>query len=133
VPAAAAPQVFTAPVGSTTIGVVVHGVGNALVTAASPAVASEVVTIYCTGLGLVNPQVAAGQPSPAAPPSTTAAATTASIGGQPAAVQFSGLTPGLVGLYQVNAVIPKGLTSGAQPITISAGGATSKSVITYVQ
>jgi len=101
--------------------------------AASPAAAGEVVTIYCTGLGLVNPLVSSGQPSPASPPSTTAAATTASMGGQPAAVQFSGLTPGLVGLYQVNAVIPKGLASGAQQLTISVGGATSKAVVTYVQ
>jgi uncharacterized protein (TIGR03437 family) len=45
-------------------------------------------------------------------------------------VSFSGLTPGLVGLYQVNATVPSGLTAGNQPITISIGGKTSPSSIT---
>jgi minor extracellular serine protease Vpr len=133
VAADAAPQIFAAPSGGATIGVVVHGLTGALVTAASPAAAGEVVVIYCNGLGAVTPVVNSGQPSPANPLSITASTTTATIGGQPASVQFSGLTPGSVGLYQVNAVIPTGLGSGAQPVTISVAGATSKSVTTYIQ
>jgi uncharacterized protein (TIGR03437 family) len=132
-PSNAAPQIFAAPSGGATIGVVVHGLTGALVTAASPAAVGEVVAIYCTGLGAVTPAVNSGQPSPANPLSLTASATTATVGGLPASVQFSGLTPGSVGLYQVNAVIPNGLGSGAQQVTISVGGATSKAVTTYVQ
>jgi uncharacterized protein (TIGR03437 family) len=49
------------------------------------------------------------------------------IGGKPATVQFSGLTPPYVGLYQVNVQVPTGLTPGNQPITIANGGATSPS------
>jgi adhesin/invasin len=52
------------------------------------------------------------------------------IGGVQAQVKFSGLAPGYVGLYQVNAVIPSGLASGNQPITIAIGGKTSPSSIT---
>jgi uncharacterized protein (TIGR03437 family) len=53
------------------------------------------------------------------------------IGGQQAQIQFAGLAPGFVGLYQVNAYIPSGLAAGNQPITISIGGKTSPASITY--
>jgi minor extracellular serine protease Vpr len=132
-PSNAAPQIFAASVGGSTIGVIVHGLTGALVTSASPAASGEVVAIYCTGLGPVTPAVNSGQPSPSNPLSITATAATATVGGIPALVQFSGLTPGSIGLYQVNAVIPKGLSSGAQQVTISVAGATSKAVPTYIQ
>lgn len=132
-PVDAAPQIFAASIGGSTIGVIVHGLTGALVTAASPAASGEVVAIYCSGLGAVTPAVNSGQPSPSNPLSLTASATTASVGGLPASVLFSGLTPGSVGLYQVNATIPKGLGSGPQQVTISVAGATSKAVTTYIQ
>jgi len=40
------------------------------------------------------------------------------IGGKPATVTYAGLTQSLVGLYQVNAVVPAGLT-GSQPIVLT--------------
>jgi uncharacterized protein (TIGR03437 family) len=44
------------------------------------------------------------------------------IGGIPATPSFSGLAPGFVGLYQVNALVPAGVASGsAVPVTISIG------------
>jgi uncharacterized protein (TIGR03437 family) len=49
-------------------------------------------------------------------------------------VQFSGLTPGDVGLYQVNAQVPAGSPKGAAvPVAISIGGATSNTVTIAVQ
>ena len=63
----------------------------------------------------------------------TVATPTVTIGGQTAAVQFSGLTPGLVGLNQINAVIPSGLTPGPQAVSIVIGGATSNTVTTFVK
>jgi adhesin/invasin len=45
------------------------------------------------------------------------------IGGIPASVQYQGLAPGYVGLYQVNAVIPTGVTPGsAVPILMRQNG-----------
>jgi len=56
------------------------------------------------------------------------------IGGAPATVMFSGLVPGYVGLYQVNAQVPTGAAKGpAVPVEISIGGAMSNSVTLAVQ
>ena len=42
---------------------------------------------------------------------------------------FSGLAPGYVGLYQVNALVPAGVAAGsAVPVVISMGGASSNTV-----
>jgi uncharacterized protein (TIGR03437 family) len=50
------------------------------------------------------------------------------IGGLPAQVTFSGLTPGSVGLYQVNAVIPPGVLTGTVVVTV--GGQASQDGVT---
>jgi uncharacterized protein (TIGR03437 family) len=49
-------------------------------------------------------------------------------------VSFSGLAPGFVGLYQVNALVPAGVAAGsAVPVVISMSGATSNTVTVAVQ
>jgi uncharacterized protein (TIGR03437 family) len=103
-----------------TAGAILHG-NNTLVSPASPAVAGETVVVYCTGLGATIPSFATG--SPAVGSNTTVNPVTALIGGQTAVVTYSGMTDGLVGLYQVNLVIPAGLT-GSQAIVITANGST---------
>jgi len=55
------------------------------------------------------------------------------IAGRKADVLFSGLTPGTVGLYQVNARIPADAPSGLQPLVITANGIVSKSVNIPIQ
>jgi uncharacterized protein (TIGR03437 family) len=97
-----------------------------LVGPANPTTAGAYVQIYCTGLGAVTNQPATGAPALSAPLSWTAATPTVSIGGATAPVVFSGLAPGEVGLYQVDAQVPSGIAAGAAvPVTISVGGATS--------
>ena len=51
------------------------------------------------------------------------------IGGVNAMVSFSGLAPGFVGLYQVNAVVPTGLASGNQAVVITVGDSKSNSAL----
>jgi uncharacterized protein (TIGR03437 family) len=106
-----------------------------LVDSSHPATAgSTIVLIYCTGLGAVSNQPATGAPAPDAPLAWTTTLPTVTIGGAVATVLFSGLAPGFVGLYQVNALVPAGAISGAAvPVTISVGGAGSNTVTMAVR
>jgi uncharacterized protein (TIGR03437 family) len=62
------------------------------------------------------------------------AAPTITIGGQAAGtIQFSGLAPGFVSLYQINVQVPAGISAGAQPIACSIGGVTSTTAQLYVK
>ena len=83
---------------------------------AHPAAAGEILEIYGTGLGATDPSVPAGFPAPASPPARAFATPQVLIGNVPAQVPFAGLTPGLAGVYQVNAIVPAGLRSGTQVI-----------------
>ncbi|HLK67398.1 MAG TPA: hypothetical protein VKU19_28375 [Bryobacteraceae bacterium] len=105
---------------------IVKSDGVTLAQPGTPATIGETIVIYCTGLGPVTPKVTEGSPPLADPLSKTDNAVTVTIGGKPAAVSFSGLTPGDPGLYQINAVVPSGITAGdAVPVVISVAGQTS--------
>jgi uncharacterized protein (TIGR03437 family) len=129
---AAAPAVFTSSVAGSATGVVLHA-DYRPVTSTDPAAGGEVVIIYGTGLGAVSPANTLGAPAPSNPLSRTTGETTATVAGQAAAVQFSGLAPSYAGLYQVNIQLPMGLASGPQPLAISVAGVASKPVTTYIK
>jgi minor extracellular serine protease Vpr len=93
----------------------------------------DTVVIYMNGLGPVSGTPASGTPSPAQPLSNTGVLPTVTIGGSTAQVNFSGLTPGSIGLYQVNAVIPANAPTGSQPLVVTIGGVASKTVNLTVQ
>jgi uncharacterized protein (TIGR03437 family) len=44
------------------------------------------------------------------------------IGGVQAEVLFSGLTPGLINLYQLNVRVPQSAQSGDQDVTVTVNG-----------
>jgi uncharacterized protein (TIGR03437 family) len=103
-----------------------HGSNLSLVNNASPAKAGEGIAIYGTGLGALTIPVAAGAAAPSvAPFAQTTTTPTVLIGGMNAPVSFSGLTPGLAGLYQLNVQVPAGVQPGLQPIQILMSGAAS--------
>jgi uncharacterized protein (TIGR03437 family) len=100
----------------------------------SPAMVGDTLVIYCAGLGGVDQTIAPGAGSPGSPPAKTTDQPQVSIGSQSAAVAFSGLTPGLVGVYQINAVVPAGVKAGDQvPVVINISGQTSPMVTMAVK
>ncbi len=92
-----------------------------------PAQPGDYITIFCTGLGAVSNQPATGAPASLTTLSnTTGNAVTVSLGGVNAPVSFSGLAPGFLGLYQVNAQVPQNAPTGsAVALTITMGATTS--------
>ncbi|HME06499.1 MAG TPA: IPT/TIG domain-containing protein [Bryobacteraceae bacterium] len=102
----------------------VDSAGNQILADKSaPAKAGDILVIYCSGLGAVTPPLVAGTATPLTFLTTTVDTLTATIGGMPAVVMFSGLTPGSSGLYQVNAVVPAGLPdSDTTPLQLTISG-----------
>lgn len=86
-----------------------------LVTPANPAQPGETIVVYMTGLGAVSPAIADGSITPST--SLTNAVNEVDVYFDAATsaqgtVGFAGLTPGLIGLYQMNITVPTGLTAG---------------------
>lgn len=122
---AAHPGIFNYTAGGLVFGAILHA-NFQLANTADPAVAGETVLIYCTGLGAVSSAPADGAASKG---QETLAKPVVMIGGANAAVSFSGLAPGFVGLYQINAQVPAGLKSGNQAVVITMGSTSSNSVL----
>jgi uncharacterized protein (TIGR03437 family) len=134
-----------------------NGTGQALVlnqdstvnTAANPAAVGSIISLYGTGQGQVSPAVADGTAAPGGGPlSTTVAVPTSnattcatsqpsmcvSVGSAFGDVQFSGLAPGFVGLWQINVKIPQGIAAGgAVAVRVVINGTPSNTVTVAVR
>jgi uncharacterized protein (TIGR03437 family) len=114
---AAAPGIFT-------------DAGGALVPYSS-AGAGSTLLIYITGAGDLNPGIPTGHtPSPQTPLADLPQAllpVTVTVGGKPAPVQFAGVTDGLVGVVQLNVVVPSNLSAGPQEVVVTVGGVAAPS------
>jgi uncharacterized protein (TIGR03437 family) len=92
---------------------------------ANPLPRGQVLLVYATGLGAVTKQ---GQLS------VSTAAVTVVINGQELPVEFSGLAPGFIGLYQVNVRIPAATPPGlGVPLTLKQGGRMSNTIAVALQ
>jgi uncharacterized protein (TIGR03437 family) len=102
---------------------------NMLVTGGNPVHSGDVVVIYCAGLGALDSPITAGMAAPLDKLLNAVNPVTATIGGKSATVLFGGLTPGSAGLYQVNAIVPDGLSADPNtPVFITAAGQQSNTV-----
>ncbi len=131
---AAQPAIFTQNQAGTGQGAIVNGVTNVLADSNNPVHAGDVIAIYCTGLGPVSPAVQEGVAASTTVLSQTVTPVTATVGGQPATVNFAGLAPGYIGLYQVNVAIPSGVTAGdSVPVVLTEGSQVSEPVTISVR
>jgi uncharacterized protein (TIGR03437 family) len=107
----------------------VYGTGRAiaehadysLITPASPARPEEWIVLYLVGLGATNPAVASNQLSPASPLAAATVQPAVTIDGVAAPFYWAGLTPGGIGLYQINCQVPKGARTGDLPLVVIQG------------
>jgi len=117
------PGVNTLPDGTTLIA---QHADFSLVDTSHPARPGEILTIYLAGMGATTPSIASGQPAPLAGPfSLVTVPPLVTVDGQNATILYAGLTPGGVGLYQINFQVPSNARSGTLDVVVAQGGAVS--------
>jgi uncharacterized protein (TIGR03437 family) len=97
----------------------------------NPAPTGSTIVAYLTGSGPVSPAAKDGTATSVLTNVTSAVA--AKIGSANATVAFTGLTPGFIGLAQMNIVVPPGLTPGVYPLSVTIDGQTSNSATIAVK
>jgi uncharacterized protein (TIGR03437 family) len=109
--------------------VIAQHLDGTLVLPASPATPGEYIVIYSSGLGATDIPVASGAASPSNPPANVAVPPVLTLNGNPIDILFAGLTPGLVGLYQVNFQVPPNLAGGNYNLQLTQTGTTSNTTL----
>jgi uncharacterized protein (TIGR03437 family) len=127
-----APSVFLSGVAGpeTGIATVVRSANNQLVTPTNPIHPGDQIVIYATGLGATLPPVQAGVAAPSHPLAVVTDTPLVTLGGVALTLEYAGLAPGEVGVYQINAGVPRSIAQGMSvPLTITqSGGSTSMNV-----
>jgi minor extracellular serine protease Vpr len=127
------PGIFEYPKFGLLYAVALHGRDSTLIGPDSPAFRGEVIILYTTGLGPVDQFVPDGFGAPFNPPANTIDPFQVVVAGEGAAVLFSGLAPGYVGLYQINLRLPDDLPAGDLTLRILSDFADSQSVFLPVR
>ena len=130
---AARPGVFTQNLSGSGPGVIQRHPHPELVSETNPVQAFAAIIIYCAGLGEVTPAVISGEAAPGSPLARVDGEVVVTIGGLEAQVLFAGLTPTFASLYQVNVIVPQGLSPGQAEVVVSIDGQTSTVVTLFVE
>jgi uncharacterized protein (TIGR03437 family) len=96
-----------------------------LVTDSQPAKPGEFIVLYLVGLGLTDAPVQSGAASPSSPPANALASPSVTLDGEPVNLLFCGLTPDLVGVYQIDLQVPPDAKDGDLTLQISQAGTTA--------
>lgn len=127
------PAIFTLNQQGTGQGAILNQ-DNSPNSASNPAARGGVAQIFATGLGATNPAVASGQAAPSDPPAVVTNPVTVTLGEVSAPVQFQGLAPGFVGLYQINVEVPAAVAPGPEvAVVLTQNGVASNTVTVAVQ
>jgi uncharacterized protein (TIGR03437 family) len=100
---------------------------NRVVTPENPARHGEVVQMYATGAGRLNPPVPTGTLGPLSPLSLVTQDVIIGVDDKGSQVLFSGYAPNFLGLYQFNFVIPADAQCGNRPLSLKVGDSFSES------
>jgi uncharacterized protein (TIGR03437 family) len=127
----AAPGVFRT---AGSLPAVVRAGNGELVTPSNPVHPEDWIVIYAAGLGVTSPLVAAGAGAPSDPLAWVLSKPDVTLGGEPLGLDFVGLVPGQVGVYQINAYVPHWVSLGWEvPLVITAGGTSTTLNVRVVQ
>ena len=131
--APASPGIFTVNAQDQNLAAVLNQ-DNSVNSASNPAPAGNVIQMFCTGLGVpLLAGLATGEPASSDFLHRTVDTPAVTIGGSPALVEFSGLAPGFVGLYQVNIEVPVGISPGEVPLALGMSGKSANPVTVFVR
>lgn len=125
VPAGAAPGIsFYSPNRA-----VVINADQSLNSSTAAANVNDEVVMYFTGGGPVNAsgKLTSGSPAPSGLSPVTDPNPAITVGGVSATVRYVGLTPGSIGLYQANFIVPQ-VAKGTYPVVLTIGGTASNSL-----
>jgi uncharacterized protein (TIGR03437 family) len=112
---------------------IVRASNGLLVTVSNPVHHNDTLTILAAGLGLTAPAVAAGSTSPTDPLAVAVAQPKVSLGGVGLPVEFAGLVPGEIGVYEITVTVPRWTPLGLSvPLTITQGGVSQTVMVRVV-
>jgi uncharacterized protein (TIGR03437 family) len=124
----AAPAVFrTGAAGPQTgLATITRADNGELITPTNPVHPGDSIVIWATGLGRTSPAIDSGMPAPSDPLADAVIQPSVLLGGVALDVQYAGLVPGSVGLYQINAAVPRSVPLGLSiPLVIAQGGSST--------
>jgi uncharacterized protein (TIGR03437 family) len=128
----AAPAIFPKDAATPPRGAIRHVDGSEN-SSSNPIRRGQFIVIYGTGPGALSQAPADGAGAPSNPPVTTRSTPQVYIGGIPAETNFSGLTPGLAGVWQINALVPdRPFLNGRVPIRVFMDGVDANEVTVFV-
>jgi uncharacterized protein (TIGR03437 family) len=114
--------------------VIVRAANGLLVTLSNPVHRNDTIVIYLTGLGLTFPAVDSGSPAPLDPLAAAQVTPVVTLGGLELILENAVLTPGLVGVYQIDARVPDYVPTGPSvPLVITQGGSSTVMPVRVVQ
>ena len=128
------PGIFAMSGAGTGQGAILGPSGN-VADSSNPVKVGNIVSIYCSGLGAVNPSVDVSAPAPSTAPLAQATGqVSVFIGNVAAEVTYAGLAPGFSGLYQINARVPAAAPSGPFiPVQIGVNYVASNQVLMAIE
>ncbi len=131
-----APSVFQVniPGQSDTVPAIIRNDDGGLVTDSHPIhrKSNTALVIYGTGLGQTAPAVQSGMPSPVSPLAVALNHPTVTLGGVQLPLLYFGLTPGEVGVNQINVSVPSNVPVGFEPLVITQEGSSTTLTVRVV-
>ena len=118
-----APGIFTLNEGGSGAAVAVEALTNQVISERNPIAAGGYAVIYSTGLGRLRTPLTTGEIPLVA--NEALVKPTVTLNGALVSVLYAGVTPGYLGLYQVNIQVPTALVPGTYPLQMTQNGVAS--------